>query len=154
MEKEFFGSSDKKGQKKNDEFSLLGLGFAQLDRKMSVPKSPEKTGALQDNGAYITAIEFVSNNVELSNDNKNSLEKIKANLKTDPSKRIKIISYASGVEGDSNSAQRISLKRAITIRSFLIKSGIDTDKISIQAAGRNIKDIIANKAEIYIVEDV
>ncbi len=50
-------------------------------------------------------------------------------------KKINIVSYAKGIEGDSTSARRIALQRAINTRAHLVRAGIADSRINVQVMG-------------------
>ncbi len=65
---------------------------------------------------------------------------------------VVIKSYAKGVNGEVNSARRISLKRAIEIRAHLISVGLDASRITVQAIGVEGSKSSKNSTDIYLAE--
>ena len=57
--------------------------------------------------------------------------------KYDGKSRIKIVSYATGLRGSVESAKRNSLKRALAVRSALIKFGMKSNLIEVRAQGKS-----------------
>ena len=49
--------------------------------------------------------------------------------------RLELTAYSS--EDSASKARRMSLMRALTIRSFLIKRGISSNKLNVKALGNN-----------------
>lgn len=100
-------------------------------------------------GEALVSITFDDNNISLSAPDK---EKIAALVHDTSSanKRFKIMSYARGVDGEVNSARRISLQRAIAVRSEMIQAGIEKNRINVQAVGNNISTPeFVNNVNIY-----
>jgi outer membrane protein OmpA-like peptidoglycan-associated protein len=79
------------------------------------------------------------------------IEKIKDFVKkiAATQQKVKIVSYAGGSGSDANAAKRISLKRAIAIRSKMIEAGLDSSRINVQAAGDDKK---SNSVSVFLVE--
>ncbi len=113
--------------------------------------APGKQQVVTDNNILLS-ITFDENNVTLSNSDKEKLNKLIQNL-LDSGKRLKVMSYASGVDNEVNSARRISLQRAIAIRTQMIQAGLEKNRINVQAIGNNTTDKeFANSTNIYVVE--
>lgn len=62
------------------------------------------------------------------------LERLSERMKADEGLRIQLLSYASAGES-STSARRLSLSRALAVRSFLIAQGIDQSRMIVRAEG-------------------
>lgn len=99
----------------------------------------------------LLSIDYMDSEIKLSDFDQNRLEELSQQI-SDSDKRIKIISRAVDKEGDVNSARRLSLQRAINIRSFMIKSGLSGMKINVQALG-NKDEGNSNRVSIYLSED-
>lgn len=56
-------------------------------------------------------------------------------LKSDDSSRLQIVSYASSTKPDISNARRISLARALALRSYLMSHGIESHRMDVRALG-------------------
>jgi hypothetical protein len=56
-------------------------------------------------------------------------------MKADEQIRIQLVAYASGLPDDASRARRISLSRAIGVRSYLIEQGVRNTRIDVRALG-------------------
>ncbi|MCE3232941.1 MAG: hypothetical protein K0R98_1198 [Rickettsiaceae bacterium] len=72
---------------------------------------------------------------------------------TPTTKKVKVVSYAYAYDGDLNAARRVSLKRAIAIRTKMIEAGLDSTRISVQALGSQ-EGSSKNAVEIMTVDSV
>ena len=63
------------------------------------------------------------------------LNKIVRIMNLNKNQRLELTAYSS--EGSASKARRMSLMRALTIRSFLIKRGISSNKLNVKALGNN-----------------
>ena len=74
--------------------------------------------------------------------------KIKAN-EFDENQRFQLTAYSS--DKNPSKARRVSLTRAISIRSFLIKMGVDRNKITVRALGNNKNAKLSNRVDIILL---
>ena len=70
--------------------------------------------------------------------------------KYDGKSKIKIVSYATGLRGSLESAKRNSLKRALAVRSALIKFGMKSNLIEVRAQGSSTDPDKADAVEITV----
>ena len=67
----------------------------------------------------------------------------------DENQRFQLTAYSS--DKNPSKARRVSLMRAISIRSFLIKMGVDGNKITVRALGNNIDAELSNRVDIVLL---
>ncbi len=82
----------------------------------------------------LASIAFAPQSVELNEAGQRSLVALAERLATEPGSRLEILSYASA-DGATMSARRISLNRALAVRSFLIKQGVGSQRMIVKALG-------------------
>lgn len=129
--------------------------FASLDVKPQpelkpVPEVEPKVEFIEDKTQL--SIAFEGNGTSVNSKEKDKIAKLVKPI-LNSAKRIKVMSYATGIDSEVNSSRRISLQRAISIRSYMISLGIDKSRINVQAAGNNAPDEkLANSAHISIME--
>ena len=63
--------------------------------------------------------------------------------------RFQLTAYSS--DKNPSKARRVSLMRAISIRSFLIKMGVDGNKITVRALGNNMDAELSNRVDIVLL---
>ena len=81
-----------------------------------------------------------------------SLSTLAARLKAsefDENQRFQLTAYSS--DKNPSKARRVSLMRAISIRSFLIKMGVDGNKITVRALGNNMDAELSNRVDIVLL---
>ena len=81
-----------------------------------------------------------------------SLSTLAARLKAsefDKNQRFQLTAYSS--DKNPSKARRLSLMRAISIRSFLIKMGVDGNKITVRALGNNMDAELSNRVDIVLL---
>ena len=103
-------------------------------------------------GNSIINLAFAENAVEISNTDKQKITNaVKPILNS--SKRIKVMSYAKSTAGDVNASRRISLQRAIAVRSQMIQAGLEKNRINVQAIGSNAENPqLSDGVSIYVIE--
>jgi outer membrane protein OmpA-like peptidoglycan-associated protein len=85
-------------------------------------------------------IGFSEGSARLNDDARKTIEELAAALKKDDKLRLQLFAYARGGEGSSNNPRRLSLSRALAVRSELIDEGIVGRRIEVRAEGDRYKD--------------
>jgi len=66
--------------------------------------------------------------------------------------RLQLLAYAGGADASASAARRLSLSRALAVRSFLIESGVRSTRIDVRALGNKSTDAITERVDITVVE--
>ena len=74
-----------------------------------------------------------------------------ARLKADDQLRVQLMAYAGGAGLSASKARRLSLSRALTVRSFLIDNGVKSSRIDVRALGDKIPDGPSNRVDLNII---
>lgn len=93
---------------------------------------------------------FAPNTSDTPDQAKSTLEKVVAALKADEQVHIQLIAYASGPPDQASQARRVSLQRAISVRSYLMEQGIKSTRIDVRALG-NRSDVPGPQDRVDIV---
>lgn len=102
----------------------------------------------------LLSIDFDADQTGISDFDKDRLAELVQRIMSDGKQRVKVVSYAKGTEKQASSARRISLQRAIAIRSHMIKSGLESIRINVQAVGDKAEDEKnLNSSYIYLLDD-
>ena len=72
-------------------------------------------------------------------------------LKEFPEIRLQILAFAELSGNNPSKARRLSLSRAMALRSALIDNGVDNTRMDIKALGSNYGDDPPNRADVVIV---
>ena len=80
------------------------------------------------------------------------LEKVLNALASNHNQRIQLVAYASRADSSASKARRLSLARALSIRSYLINNGINSVKMSIKALGDQTGDGPPNRVDIVLLK--
>ena len=91
------------------------------------PASPSSYSAI--------GIVFASGDSELPGAAREILDGVAERLAADPAIRVVLKAYASAEGATASAARRLSLMRALAVRSYLMDAGIDATRIDVRALG-------------------
>jgi len=83
---------------------------------------------------------------------KADLKALAANLKGKEKLRLQLLAYAGGKSLSASKARRMSLSRALSIRSFLIESGVRSTRIDVRALGSKTTEDPVNRVDVNVTE--
>ena len=66
--------------------------------------------------------------------------------------RLQLMAYAGGKSLSASKARRMSLARALSVRSFLIESGVSSTRIDVRALGTKTTEKPLNRVDVNIVD--
>ncbi len=129
----------------------------------AAPKPAKPTPGKQEQAALPAAkdtvkagralqVVFGANDLKLPTKAKNGLKNLAGKLKDKKNLRLQLMAYAGGKELSPGKARRMSLSRALSVRSFLIESGIRSTRIDVRALGSKTTEAPANRVDVNIVE--
>jgi len=108
---------------KND--SLPSNGNAQAGKIKSEPFLVEK---------ITLRFHFEFNSIDLDDETEDFLSNLETTLKEDPRMKLKVTGHTDN-RGNEKFNQRLSVKRAQTVKDFLIKKGIDPSRVEVDGKG-------------------
>lgn len=120
------------------------------EQQAALPAPRPATGAAKGAAPQGMDILFASGVSDLSNDAKAQLDKLADNLKGDEKSRLQLLAYAS--EDSPSKARRLSLSRALAVRSHLIAKGVRSTRIDVRALGDQIPSGEPNRVDLQITD--
>jgi outer membrane protein OmpA-like peptidoglycan-associated protein len=106
------------------------------------PGAPERT--LQ--------IPFAAGETTLAKSAQEKLEGLAENLRSAENLRVQLLAYAADEGASPSKARRVSLSRALAVRSYLIESGIKTSRIDVRALGDKSTSGLPDRVDVEVVE--
>ena len=103
-------------------------------------------------GAGEYSLGFASDSFELTNAARNELNEVIAAMNDDDNLRIQLQAYAEGDGANASKARRLSLSRALQVRSYLIDQGVRSTRIDVRALGANVPSGPADRVDIKTVQ--
>lgn len=83
---------------------------------------------------------------------RNDLKALAKKIKGKDNLRLQLMAYAGGKSLSSSKARRMSLSRALSVRSFLIENGVRSTRIDVRALGSKTTEKPLNRVDVNIVE--
>ena len=95
---------------------------------------PQRVASLAPSNDGLLQVRFRSGSSVLTRDNEDQLRAMAD--KVGPTEaRLQLKAYAEGTGNDTSKARRLSLSRALAVRSFLIENGLRSTRIDVRALG-------------------
>jgi len=79
-----------------------------------------------------------------------TLRDLAQRLNADESLRLQVVAYADGTPEQASQARRLSLSRALTVRSYLISQGVRSTRIDVRALGSRASDGPPDRVDLLI----
>ena len=103
----------------------------------------------QDNRLTIKFPEGVS---DLPAGVKPALDKLATRMEEDGDLRVQLLGYAAAAGESPSQARRMSLFRALSVRTYLMKKGVRSTRMDVRALGNKVEDGSADRVDIVIPE--
>ena len=97
-------------------------------------------------------VSFDQDQTKLPINSKKPLISLAESLKGTTNQRLQIMAYAGGPSLSSSLARRMSLSRALAIRSFLIENGVRSTRIDVRALGNKTTEEPLNRVDLKVTE--
>lgn len=95
-------------------------------------------------------IAFAGDAATLPEPSKPDLKNIAGSLSKDAALRVQVMAYASGSD-DASKARRVSLSRALAVRSYLIEQGVGSTRIDVRALGSATEGGPADRVDLMVL---
>ena len=96
-------------------------------------------------------IAFAPGAAELSAEAEGPLRKLAGSLAADDALRLQLKAYASAERSVASAARRLSLSRALAVRSFLIDAGVNSTRIDVRALGAKYESGPPDRVDVITV---
>lgn len=133
-------TSRQAGPGKDEEFKLAAIAPS---AGPTVAKAPSGS---PDN---LTRILFAENAADLPDDAQSGLQAIAQAIKESGRENVQLLAYGSGAS--VSAARRLSLGRALAVRSRLMELGVDNRQIEVRALGKPDGDGPADRVDLLLI---
>ncbi len=99
-----------------------------------------------------TAIPFTVGASTLADPAKQTLGSVAQTLNGNADLRLQIVAYATGSDDNASQARRLSLSRALAVRSFLIDAGIRSTRMDVRALGNKFDSGPGDRVDLIVVK--
>ena len=111
-----------------------------------------RVAALSPAAVEEVSIAFSGDAVDLSGAGQGQLADIVARLAADSGLRAQVKAYARGSTSTDSAARRLSLSRALAVRSYLIEKGVWSTRIDVRALGNKSADGPPERVDVAVAE--
>jgi outer membrane protein OmpA-like peptidoglycan-associated protein len=84
-------------------------------------------------------LDFETGSAKLSDSTRATLKDLASTLNANSDARVQLMAYAKGGDDGASRARRLSLSRALAVRSFLIDQGVRSTRMDVRALGDTAK---------------
>ncbi len=122
----------------------------------AAPVIPRQTASLPSSGggktgtANMVRLGFESGQAKLAAPAIKQLDDVVRKLTKETALRLQLLAYAGGATSSGSQARRLSLSRALAVRSYLIEKGIRSTRIDVRALGNQVKGSPADRVDVII----
>ena len=99
-----------------------------------------------------SSVAFAAGEANLSTAGKKQLDGLAARLEKQANIRMQLLAYASGENLSASKARRLSLSRALAIRSYLISKGVRSTRIDVRALGNKVPVGRPDRVDLKIIQ--
>jgi outer membrane protein OmpA-like peptidoglycan-associated protein len=114
---------------------------------LTAPKAAPPS--MSDNGDLLQ-IPFALNSTEIPEDGKAFLDKLANRMSKESSLRIQLLGYAGSANGSPSKSRRLSLFRALSVRTYLMKKGIRSTRMDVRALGSRVESGAPDRVDAKI----
>ncbi|MFY8106375.1 MAG: OmpA family protein [Elstera sp.] len=115
---------------------------------VATPAVAVPSPTLSEKGARIL---FLPDSADLPTTARPALDSLLKLVQSQPDRRILITAYAAGTPETASQARRLSLNRALTLRSFLAEKGVSTARVDVRALGGQVADGPADRVDLELM---
>ena len=122
--------------------------------KAPAPKPKQTQTASRPNSTPATGTNqliFTQGATKLSPAAQKSLDALATKLNALPQSRMQLLAYAGEGNLSASKARRLSLSRALSARSYLIKKGVRSTRIDVRALGNKVPSGVPNRVDLKII---
>ncbi len=96
-------------------------------------------------------IAFAAGTSSLSRASQKQLDGVAEQLNAQPDARMQLLAYAGEPNMSSSKARRLSLSRALAVRSYLINKGVKSTRIDVRALGNQVPDGSPSRVDLRVI---
>lgn len=115
-----------------------------------VASLPPASGPLTEGDTM--RIVFEGESSKLPPEARDALKTLTERMAAQENLRLQLLAYAGDAQTSASAARRLSLSRALAVRSFLIENGLRSTRIDVRALGNKSTDTVTERVDLTVVE--
>ena len=96
---------------------------------------------------------FATGKSDLSPKAQEDLATILAQMKSNADMKLQLMAYAGEAKLSPSKARRLSLSRALAVRSYLIKQGLRRTRIDVRALGNKVASGAPSRVDLLVIKN-
>ena len=120
--------------------------------KASIEQAARTPGAMTLEPGSSLKLTFTADAAKLSEPVQGELIALAAGLRDRDELRVQLLAYAGGESLSSSKARRLSLSRALAVRSLLIDNGVRSTRIDVRALGNKTTEEPVNRVDVIVAK--
>ena len=122
-------------------------------KKIESPQQLASINSKDEKKGGARSLMFNQGGAKLSNESKKVLDLLSLTFSKQAKIRMQLLAYAGDPNLTASKARRLSLSRALAVRSYLIKKGVRSTRIYVRALGNKTNLGAPNRVELKIIKD-
>jgi outer membrane protein OmpA-like peptidoglycan-associated protein len=114
------------------------------------PTAPETAPGAAATQESLSTIQFEKESARLPDPARDMLAHLASRMSEDATLEVQLLAYAAGDEENASKARRLSLSRALAVRTFLIEQGVRSTRIEVRALGNKVPEGEPDRVDIAI----
>jgi outer membrane protein OmpA-like peptidoglycan-associated protein len=114
------------------------------------PPVSEKAATAATSTPSGVRLTFAPGQSDLSPESSNSIKQLTADVPAGDATTFNVLAYAPGKPDDPSTARRVSLSRAMAVRSALVADGVPSARIFVRALGEQFGDGPPDRVDISV----
>lgn len=98
----------------------------------------------------LMSVGFDRESAKLGDNGRDILAHLASRMTEDATLEVQLLGYAGGDDDNNGKARRLSLSRALAVRSFLIDQGVRRTRIELRALGNKVPDGAPDRVDIAV----
>ena len=119
----------------------------------AAPPAPVQTASrpVGDSAEGAYRVLFDDKSAKISDAARTPLQELSNAMKESEDLRVQLMAYAEGTSETASQARRLSLSRALAVRSFLINQGVRSTRMDVRALGNKAESGPADRVDAVLV---
>jgi outer membrane protein OmpA-like peptidoglycan-associated protein len=116
------------------------------------PRAPQAEPAFVPAGRTAARVGFLAGSSDLPENAKTQLKAVADQMNRDGEMRVQLLAYAGPREDTASQTRRLSLFRALAVRSYLIEQGIRSTRMDVRAMGNKFDEEPADRVDVVVAD--